>query len=163
MLSIDTNILFHAFNEDSPSHAPAFAWLTSIQNEEDVAVSEFILAEFYGLLRNLAVLKHPLDADEAVEVIQTYRRHPRWRLIGFTVESRSLHDALWERAHRKDFAFRRLYDVRSALTMTAQGVTEFATANVKDYEGLGFRRVWNPLDGATAGQGKGRNAPDGCV
>jgi predicted nucleic acid-binding protein len=75
MLSIDTNILFHAFNEDSPSHAAAFAWLTS----------------------------------------------------------------------RKDFAFRRLYDVRSALTMTAQGVTEFATANVKDYEGMGFRRVWNPL------------------
>ena len=38
MLSIDTNILFHAFNEDSPSHAAAFAWLTSNQNEEDVAV-----------------------------------------------------------------------------------------------------------------------------
>jgi predicted nucleic acid-binding protein len=45
MLSIDTYILFHAFNEDSPSHATAFAWLTSIQNEEDVAISEFILAE----------------------------------------------------------------------------------------------------------------------
>jgi hypothetical protein len=29
--------------------------------------------------------------------------------------------------------------------MTAQGVTEFATVNVKDYEGLGFRKVWNPL------------------
>ena len=44
-----------------------------------------------------------------------------------------------------DFAFRRLYDARATLTMTAQGVTEFATVNVKDYEGLGFRRVWNPL------------------
>lgn len=145
MLSIDTNILFHAFNEDSPSHRAAYGWLTSIQNEEDVAISEFILAELYGLLRNPAVLKHPLDADEAVEVIQTYRRHPRWRLIGFTVESRPLHDALWEKARRKDFAFRRLYDARSALAMTAQGVTEFATVNVRDYEGLGFRKVWNPL------------------
>ena len=46
---------------------------------------------------------------------------------------------------RKDFAFRRLYEARSALTMTAQGVTEFATVNVKDYEGCGFRKVWNPL------------------
>ena len=145
MLSIDTNILFHALNEDSPSHEAAYGWLTSIQHEEDVAISEFILAELYGLLRNPAVLKHPLEADEAVEVIQTYRRHPRWRLIGFTVESRPLHDALWEKARRKDFAFRRLYDARSALTMTAQGVTEFASVNVKDYEGLGFRRVWNPL------------------
>ncbi|MFM8358316.1 MAG: hypothetical protein ACKOET_07130 [Verrucomicrobiota bacterium] len=25
------------------------------------------------------------------------------------------------------------------------GVTEFATANVKDFEGFGFERVWNPL------------------
>jgi len=29
--------------------------------------------------------------------------------------------------------------------MTSQGVTEFATVNTKDFEGLGFRRVWNPL------------------
>ena len=145
MLSIDTNILLHAFNEDSPSHAAAYAWLTSIQFEEDVAISELILAEFYGLLRNPAVLKHPLDAEEAVEVVQTYRSHPRWRLIGFTMDSRSLHDALWQKARRKEFAFRRLYDARSALTMTAQGVTEFATVKVKDYEGLGFRKVWNPL------------------
>jgi uncharacterized protein len=147
MLSIDTNILLHTLNQDSPGHAAAHAWLTSIQPEEDVAISEFILAELYGLLRNPAVLKHPLAAAEAVEVIQTYRSHPRWRLIGFTVESRPLHDALWEKARRKDFAFRRLYDARTALTMLGQGVTELATVNVKDYEGLGFRRVWNPMAG----------------
>jgi hypothetical protein len=80
-----------------------------------------------------------------VEVIENYRRHPRWRLIGFPLESRPLHDALWQLAGREDFAFRRLYDARSALTMTTQGVTAFATANVKDYEGFGFRKVWNPL------------------
>ena len=145
MLSIDTNLLLHAFNEDSPGHAAAYAWLTSLQDNEDMASSEFILAKLYGLLRNPAMLEHPMDADEAVEVIQTYRRHPRWRLIGFPVESRPLPDALWQKARRKDFAFRRLYDARSALTMTAQGVTEFATVNVKDYEGFGFRKVWNPI------------------
>ena len=145
MLSIDTNILFHGFNQDSPRHAAAHAWLVSIGGAEDVAISELILAEFYGLLRNPAALKHPLPADEAVEVIRTYRTHPRWRLIGFPMESRPLHDAFWQRARANDFAFRRLYDVRSALTMTSQGVTEFATTNAKDFEGLGFRKVWNPL------------------
>ena len=34
MLSIDTNILFHGFNEDSPRHASAHAWLVSIAGEE---------------------------------------------------------------------------------------------------------------------------------
>ena len=110
-----------------------------------MAISEFILAELYGLLRNPAVLKRPLPAAEAVEVVQTYRTHPRWRLIGFPTESRTLHDTLWKNARAATFSFRRLYDIRSALTMTAQGVTELATVNVKDFEGLGFRSVWNPL------------------
>ena len=145
MLSIDANILLYAINTASPWNESAYAWLTSIQREEDVAISEFVLAELYGLLRNPAVLKHPLPADEAVAVIQTYRSHPRWRLIGFPAESRPLHDALWQKARATAFAFRKLYDTRSALTMTVQGVAELATVNVKDFEGLGFRKVWNPI------------------
>ncbi len=148
MLSIDTNILLHGFNEDSPRQEAAIRWLESLAFDEDVAVSELILAEFYGLLRNPAVLKYPLAADEAVEVVQVYRNHPRWRLIGLPAESRALHDILWKKARAKDFAFRRLYDARTALTLIAQGVTEFATANAKDFVGLGFRRVWNPLETA---------------
>lgn len=147
MLSIDTNILLYAFNEDSPNHADAFAWLGSVQALEEVALSEFVLAELYVLLRSPAVLKRPLEASDAVEVIQTYRRHPRWRIIGFPLESRALHDAFWQKARQKNFSFRRLYDARTALTILAQGVTDFATANVKDYENLGFRKVWNPLAG----------------
>ena len=41
MFSIDTNILFHAFNEDSPSHEAAYGWLTSIQHEEEVVLAGF--------------------------------------------------------------------------------------------------------------------------
>jgi toxin-antitoxin system PIN domain toxin len=145
MISVDTNILMYAYNQASPHHRAAFAWMSSLLQEEDVAISELVLAELYGLLRNPSILKEPLSGEAAVEVIENYRRHPHWRLIGFPVESRPLHDALWQVARRKDFAYRRLYDARAALTMTAQGVTDFATVNVKDYEGLGFRRVWNPI------------------
>jgi toxin-antitoxin system PIN domain toxin len=145
MLSIDTNILLYAFNQDSPAHSAAYDWITSIQRNENVAISEFILAEFYGLLRNRAVLRRPLRAEEAVEVIQAYRSHPRWRLIGFPTESRPVHEALWQKARERDFAFRNLFDVRTAFTMLAQGVTELATTNVKDFDGIGFRRVWNPI------------------
>ncbi len=145
MLSIDTTLLLHAFNEDSPVHEAAYAWMLFVQKLEEVAISEFILAEFYGLLRNPSVLKRPLGAVEAVEVIQIYRRHPRWRLIGFPAESRPLHEALWQKAQASNFAFRRIYDARTAVTLVAQGVTEFATMNLKDFKGLGFRKVWNPL------------------
>jgi toxin-antitoxin system PIN domain toxin len=147
MLSIDTNLLLYAYNTASPDHEAAYRWMISIQRVEDVAISEFVLAELYCLLRNPAVLERPLSAPKAVEVIQTYRSHPRWRLISFpTAEDRGLHDALWKKAASKAFAFRRLYDVRTAMTMILQGVTEFATANAKDFAGLGFKKVWNPLE-----------------
>jgi len=147
MLSFDANILLHALNTDSPSHEVAYEWLGAIPMENEVAISEFILAELYCLLRNPAVLKRPLSAADAVEVIESYRNHPRWRLIGFPLDSRTLHDSLWQMARGKHFAFRRLYDARTAYSMTSQGVTELATANVKDFQGFGFSRVWNPLLG----------------
>jgi hypothetical protein len=46
------------------------------------------------------------------------------------------------------FARRRIYDTRLALTLRHHGVSDFATANVKDFEGFGFSRVWNPLGSA---------------
>jgi toxin-antitoxin system PIN domain toxin len=145
MLSIDTNVLLHGFNADSPQHASAYAWLQSVQFLEDVAISEFILAEFYGLLRNPAVLKQPLGPRDATTVVQVYRNHPRWRLIGFPSESLPMHERLWKTAGKEGFAFRRLYDVRTALSLLTQGVSEFATTNAKDFSGFPFQRVWNPL------------------
>jgi predicted nucleic acid-binding protein len=44
-----------------------------------------------------------------------------------------------------EFGIRRIVDARLALTLRHHGVTVFATSNVKDFEGFGFTRVWNPL------------------
>lgn len=145
MLSVDTNLLLYTFSEAAPEHEPARQFIESISSREDVALSEFVLTELYLLLRNPSVLTDPLGATEAVEVIQSYRRHPSWKIIGFPPASRELHAELWQRAARRDFARRRIYDTRTALSLRAFGVTEFATANVRDFEGFGFAKVWNPL------------------
>lgn len=145
MTGIDANILLYAYAADAPEHAAAHAFLVDLAPREDVAVSEFSLAEFYLLLRNPAVLKSPLSAAAAVKVIDRYRRHPVWRIPGFPPNSRELHDQLWNFARKAQFPRRRLYDVRTALSLIALGVTEFATANLKDFQGLGFKRVYNPL------------------
>jgi len=145
MLSLDTNIVFYAMNADAPQHDRAVAFLDSLSANEDVAISELMLAELYRLLRNPAVVSHPWDARGAIEVIQHFRRHPRWRLLGFPPDSRALHDQLWALAGKRGFAYRRLYDARMALLLIQHGVTEFVTANTRDFEGFGFARVWNPL------------------
>jgi toxin-antitoxin system PIN domain toxin len=148
MISIDTNILFYAYNSDSPPHQAAYKWLESIQNREDVAISEFILVEFYCLLRNPSVLKNPLSAEAAVGVIQEYRQHPKWRIVGFPLESRNIHTQLWKYADDPGFAFRKIYDSRTALTLLHHGVTEFATRNIKDFRDFDFQKVWDPTSKA---------------
>lgn len=59
---------------------------------------------------------------------------------------RLVHDQLWSFAGSPQFARRRLFDIRTALTLLACGVDQFATANLKDFQGLGFKKVWNPLE-----------------
>lgn len=145
MIGLDANLLLYAYAEAAPEHLPARRFLESMADKETVAVSEFTLTEFYLLLRNPAVLEFPLSAEEAVEVIGSYRFHPCWRIPGFPPGSRSLHDRLWSFTGQSTFARSRIYDVRTALTLQAAGVHEFATANVKDFKDLGFERVWNPL------------------
>lgn len=145
MISIDTNILLPAVDTDHPFHVRAALFFESLQARDDVAISEFILLELYGLLRNPAVLAKPLSAVAAVGVCDTFRRHPRWQILGFPPGSRRFHDAFWPRLRNKTFARRRAYDWRAALSLLQQGVTEFATVNEKDFLGFGFKRVWNPL------------------
>ena len=145
MTSIDANLLLYSYCEVSPHHAKAKAFVTSLAPRDDVALSEFVLREVCLHLRNPAVLEAPLSAAEVVAVIQTYRQHPRWRVLGFPDRSRDLHAALWKAAAAEGFPRRRIYDLRTALCLQAFGVTDFATANVKDFEGAGFARVWNPV------------------
>lgn len=145
MTSVDANILLYGVNPASPFFGRARRFLDELTLREDVAISELVLVEFYTLLRNPAVLVRPLGASAAVEVVNAYRRHPRWMLLGFDMDSVRLHDELWRRAGGENFGRRRIYDARLALALHRQGVTAFATANVKDFQGLGFERVWNPV------------------
>ena len=145
MISIDTNILFLAMEERNPNHSKALEFLTSLEDRDDVVISEFILLELYVLLRNPAVSAKPMEPRAAVGMCEPFRNHPRWQVIGFPPDTRRFHDEMWPMLKKKDFARRHAYDWRTALSLLRQGVTEFATVNEKDFRGFGFKRVWNPL------------------
>lgn len=145
MLSIDTNVLLACVDVRNALHARASTWLLSFNESEAVAISEFVLFELYGLLRNPVVLFKPLSAHAAVEICQAFRNHPYWQLLGFPDGSRSFHNDLWPLLTSDQFARRRAYDLRLARSLIVQGVTEFATVNVKDFSGVGFKRVFNPF------------------
>lgn len=141
MLSFDTNLAVHAANRDSAFHAPCRGFIESLATRRDVAICELMLVELYLKLRNERIFAKPLTAAQAVAVCTAYRSNQAWRLI----DCAPVMDEVWAFAAKSGFTFRRIIDVRLARTLLHHGVTEFATANVKDFAKVGFERVWNPL------------------
>ena len=141
MIGIDTNILIYARVASAPLHAKAVAFLEQCAADPDVVLAELVLVELYLALRNPAILAPPLDAASAAAECQHLRAHPNWALV----EQAEVMGAVWQDAAVAGFARRRIIDVRLARTLLAHGVTDFATVNERDFQGLGFRRVWNPL------------------
>ena len=141
MISFDTNIAVHAANSASPDHAAAVSFLHSLGPRTDVVICELVLVELYLKLRNEKIFARPLSAEQAAKVCQAYRSNGAWKLVN----SAPIMDDVWREAAKKQFPFRRIIDLRLGLTLRHYGVTDFATANLKDFQGLGFTRVWNPL------------------
>lgn len=141
MISVDTNILLYAQNQDCDEHQRAAAFLAECARRDDVAICELVLVELYQLLRNPAVVERPLGAPAAAAVCQSFRSNPRWALI----ENAPVMEKVWLLAARPGVARRRLFDARLAYTLRHHGVRELATRNLKDFEEVGFDRVWDPI------------------
>lgn len=144
MVSCDTNVLFAAVNPEDANHAAALDFMTRHADDPDFVLAEQVLVELYGLLRNPVVNKHPLGAAEAVEVISAFRRNPAWAIVDVPSGPAAM-NAVWRRAAERDFARRRIHDMRLAETLKHWGVVEFHTRNTKDFEDAGFEILENPF------------------
>lgn len=145
MTSCDTNVLFAALEATRPGHRKARAFLESHRDNREFALCELVLVELYLLARNPVICRKALGAPEAVAMIRQLSANPAWRLVDYPGPEHALSERLWRLAASPDFARRRIIDARLALTLRHHGVTEFATSNVRDFEGFGFQRVWDPL------------------
>jgi uncharacterized protein len=149
MISFDTNLLLYSLNQDCAEYPDARAFFTAPPTTAGtVAVCELVLVELYVLLRNPAVLKHPLDPADAASIIQAFRQHPTWKLLDCPGDRSGVMDEVWRLAAQPNIGCRVVFDARLALALRHHGVTEFATRNETHFAGLGFTRVWNPLAGA---------------
>ena len=142
MTSFDTNIVVHSANGDSPHHAPAREFLEEAASRRDIAIAEIMLVEVFLKLCSAKIFRNPMSPAEAGRYCQALRNNRNWRLV----ESAPVMDDVWTWTQRSNFAFRRIIDIRLGLTLRHAGVNEFATGNPKDFQGLGFRKIWNPLD-----------------
>jgi predicted nucleic acid-binding protein len=144
MISFDTNILFTAMDCSNPSHATARQFLDLHMHSPNICICEQVLMELYSLLRNPSARKPPMSAAQAVDVIQQIRSHPCWRIVDVQPEPPFMNE-VWKLASAPWVAYRKIYDLRIAKTLQQHGVTDFATCSLKDFQSIGFKRVWNPL------------------
>ncbi|MCC7102396.1 MAG: PIN domain-containing protein [Fimbriimonadaceae bacterium] len=144
MLSCDTNVLFHAFNEDSPDHEKCLEFIRAHERDRKFVLSEWVLIETYNLIRNAAALPSPLSARDAVDFIQAYRENKYWRIDKGT---RDVSEEIWRAASGADFPRRAIFDARIAYSLAAFGVKRFATRNVGDFERFGVLEAFDPTLG----------------
>lgn len=141
MISFDTNILFHAVHEKSQHHLAAREFIQSHQGDTECVLAELVLVELYNLIRNETVTGKVVSPADAMDLIQALRSNPAWMIV----ENAPIMSEVWKHAGKRGFARRRIFDVRLALTLQHHGVTTLATTNLKDFQDLGFSKVWNPL------------------
>ncbi len=140
ILSADTNIFLYAANPNSPHHESAQRFFeVEASGKQRFLLCGLVLVELYMQLRNPAVFKKPKTAKEATAFCDALRGNPAWEFGDYDPE---VGKHLWNWAAKTTTGFRHIIDARLALTLRHHGVTHFATANTKDFEGFRFERVW---------------------
>ncbi len=143
ILSADTNIFLYAANPDSPRHKAALRFFEEAAlGNQRFLLCGLVLVEIYMQLRNPAVFAKPRTAREAATFCRTLRANPAWEYADYDPE---IAQPLWSWAASTTTGFRHIIDARLALTLRHHGVTHFATANEKHFEGFGFEKVWSPV------------------
>ncbi len=143
MLTVDTNLLIHAADPDSPHHQSARDFFCEVDARGDEFVlCELVLVELYMQLRNPAIFAKPYTAKESAAHCQALKENPAWRCVDYDP---LVAPKLWQWARTTQAGFRQMIDARIAFTLLHHGVTRFATANVKHFKEFGFDEVWNPL------------------
>ncbi len=142
ILSADTNLFLYAANADSPHFDAARRFFEEeASGKQRFLLCGLVLVEIYMQLRNPAVFRKPKTAREAAAFCDALRANPTWEFGDYEPDVGKI---LWNWASKTNAGFRQIIDARLALTLRHHGVTHFATANEKHFDGFGFERVWNP-------------------
>lgn len=142
MKSLDTNILIYAANADCSEHKKAYSIVEQLlTSPTEWMLSEQVLFEYLRALTNPLIFSSPLTKKSAIKVVKEFKDSSGLSFVCY--ESTFFNNIMSTHAKSKKD---RLYDIILATTLLHNGVTEFYTRNVNDFEGLGFERVINPVD-----------------
>lgn len=77
MILLDVNLLLYAYDAQSPRHEPARAWLEqTLSGSETVGLPWVVMLAFIRLITRSVVVEHPLSADQAIDLVDSWLEQP---------------------------------------------------------------------------------------
>jgi len=77
VILLDVNLLLYAYDAQSPRHGAARAWLEqTLSGTETVGLPWVVMLAFIRLITRSAVVEHPLTADEAIDLVESWLDQP---------------------------------------------------------------------------------------
>jgi hypothetical protein len=82
MLIPDINILVHAYNSDSPRHAPARGWWEgTLSQPRPVGMPWVTALGFIRIMTHRRILENPMQVKDAIRRVRTWLDHPRIQIL----------------------------------------------------------------------------------
>jgi len=145
---LDTNILVHAYNAGSPSHAKAAGILRdSLEGNLEAAITSQIIFEFYAVITDPRRISHPLSPAKAAEICAAI-----WNAYEIEKISQSTltPNVVLQLASELELAGADLFDCVLAVTAKENNINTIYTQNTEDFKRFGFLTVLNPLENHVA-------------
>lgn len=77
MRLLDVNLLLYAYDTQSPKHEPARGWLEqTLSGSETVGLPWVVMLAFIRLITRSVVVEHPLTADQAIDLVESWLEQP---------------------------------------------------------------------------------------
>lgn len=129
---LDTNILVHAYNRDSPHNKTATKLLTqAIESENEAYIALQSIHEFYSVITSPKRVEKPLTPRRAKELAETILRTPKIQKLAQTQETTTEALTLADKHNIKGAEF---FDTLLTATATINGINVIYTENDKDFK-----------------------------
>ena len=139
MFLVDTNVLLHAVNRDSPCHEAARESLESFMNgPEQWCLTWSIVYEYLRVATHPRVFKKPLTLEDAYDSILPVLQTGNCFLLSETEEHQHVLEQSKKQIHR--LCGNVLHDLHIAVIMREHGVQEIVTRD-HDFKAFAWVRI----------------------
>ena len=132
MILVDTNVLVHVINRDSPQHETCRALVRAVQDGRLLCILlPQILLEFYSVVTEASLVEQPLPPEQALKIINSLQC-----IFPVMDPGREALDCLAEVIAGKPCVGGSVFDAWLAAQMKQLGVNRVCTYNCDDFRGM---------------------------